>query len=167
MLERILVAYDGSHHSRHACDLGVEVAGRFAASLTMVVVRPPNPDGVDDTLEDLVPAAEGGRTFADAIDEIRRRATARGARRVDVVYLRGEALEQILGWLRTHPQDLVVVGSRGLSRGRRILMGSVSSGLVSDAPCPVLVVRGHAGARAHGKMPSPPAPAAPPTVPNP
>ncbi|MGD0250951.1 MAG: universal stress protein [Thermoplasmata archaeon] len=34
-----------------------------------------------------------------------------------------------------------MVGSRGLSTARRILLGSVSTALVNHAPCPVLVVR--------------------------
>jgi nucleotide-binding universal stress UspA family protein len=37
--------------------------------------------------------------------------------------------------------DLVVVGTRGRSRFRRLLMGSVASGVSSHAHCPVLVVR--------------------------
>jgi len=37
--------------------------------------------------------------------------------------------------------DILVVGSRGLSPVKRMLLGSVSSYLVEHASCPVLVVR--------------------------
>jgi nucleotide-binding universal stress UspA family protein len=37
--------------------------------------------------------------------------------------------------------DLVVVGSRGRGAIRRALMGSVSTYVVNNAPCPVVVVR--------------------------
>ena len=40
-----------------------------------------------------------------------------------------------------HHAQLVVVGSHGWGAARRILSGSVSTGLVHSAPCPVLVVR--------------------------
>ena len=45
------------------------------------------------------------------------------------------------GPLEQNPTDLLVVGSRGLSAARRLLLGSVSTALVNHAPCPVLVVR--------------------------
>ena len=37
--------------------------------------------------------------------------------------------------------DVVVVGSRGRGAIRRALLGSVSTYVVHNAPCPVLVVR--------------------------
>jgi nucleotide-binding universal stress UspA family protein len=40
--------------------------------------------------------------------------------------------------------DVVVVGSRGHGAIRRALLGSVSTYVVHNAPCPVLVVRGDA-----------------------
>lgn len=149
MLEKVLVGFDGSGHARRACELGTEVAGRFHAALTLLVVRPSGREGVDPVLEDLVPLPDGVKTLATVLDEARERAIARGAAKVEVVYLRGDALDSMLAWLERHPQDLVVVGSRGLSRGRRLLLGSVSSGLVSRAPCPVLVVRGRVGSHTH------------------
>lgn len=149
MLEKVLVGFDGSSQARRACEVGTEVAARFRSTLTLVVVRSPRHDGVDPVLEDLVPLSDGGGTLAAVLEEVREKALARGAAKVEVVYLRGDALEAILGWLERHPQDLIVVGSRGLSPGRRILLGSVSSGLVGRAPCPVLVVRGRFSGHAH------------------
>lgn len=43
---------------------------------------------------------------------------------------------------------LIVVGSHGWGATRRLLSGSVSTGLVHSAPCPVLVVRGSESAHA-------------------
>ena len=37
--------------------------------------------------------------------------------------------------------DLIVVGTRGLGGAKRLVLGSVSTRLVHDAPCSVLVVR--------------------------
>jgi nucleotide-binding universal stress UspA family protein len=44
---------------------------------------------------------------------------------------------------------LIVVGSHGWGAARRVFSGSVSTGLVHSAPCPVLVVRPRAETREH------------------
>ncbi|HKV89791.1 MAG TPA: universal stress protein, partial [Thermoplasmata archaeon] len=95
----------------------------------------------DPRLASLVPVTEDGRALSTLVDELREKALAKGLPKVDAVYLQGDVEEVLLAYLQEHPQDLAVVGSRGQSRGRRILMGSVSAGLVNSAPCPVLVVR--------------------------
>lgn len=37
--------------------------------------------------------------------------------------------------------DLITVGSRGLSKFKRLLVGSVTSAIASHSPCPVLLVK--------------------------
>ena len=150
MLERILVGFDASPNGHHAVEVASEIAGRFQSKLTIVVVRPPSRREVMARLEALVPMSSDGRTLEALFEEFRERALARGARAVEPVTLHGEVLESLLNYLEQNPQDLVVVGSRGLTPGRRLLLGSVSSGLVNAAHCPVLVVR-----------PGPPPPGAP------
>ena len=141
MFERILAGFDGSSHSRRAVQVAGELAGRFRSALTIAIVRPTDQSEEMARLEALVPISKDGRTLVSLLDEMRNEALGRGARTVEPVTLRGEILESLLGYLAQNPQDLVVVGSRGLTPGRRLLLGSVSSGLVNSAPCPVLVVR--------------------------
>jgi len=141
MFERILVGFDGSVHARRAVQLASELAGRFQSTLTIVVVRPTAQGEAVARLESLVPISEDGRTLASMLDEMRGRALAQGARVVEPVTLHGDVLDSLLNYLGRNPQDLIVVGSRGLSPGRRLLLGSVSAGLVNSAQCPVLVVR--------------------------
>jgi nucleotide-binding universal stress UspA family protein len=150
MLERILVGFDGSPHGHRAVQVASEIAGRFQSKLTIAVVRPPSRGEEMARLEALVPISNDGRTLEALFEEFRDRALAQGARTVEPVILHGEVLESLLNFLERNPQDLVVVGSRGLTGGRRLLLGSVSSGLVNAARCPVLVVR-----------PGPPPPGAP------
>ena len=141
MFERILVGFDGSVHSRRAVQVAAEIAGHFRSSLTIVAVRPVRLGEEVARLEALVPVSEDGRTMITLLDELRDQAIARGARVVEPVTLYGDVLETLLEYLAKNPHDLVVVGSRGLTPGRRLLLGSVSSGLVDSAHCPVLVVR--------------------------
>jgi len=54
----------------------------------------------------------------------------------------GFVVEEICGIASEYDAQLIVVGSHGWGAARRLLSGSVSTGLVHSAPCPVLVVRG-------------------------
>lgn len=141
MFERILVAYDGTPPSQHACDVTLELAAQFHSSVTVATVHPPSKEPTDGHLESLVPLDSEGKSLSVLIDEMKADAKRRGIPSLDAVFLQGEVVPALIGFLRESPHDLVVTGSRGLSRGKRLLLGSVSSELVDGAPCPVLVVR--------------------------
>lgn len=53
----------------------------------------------------------------------------------------GFVVEEICRRATECEAQLIVVGSHGWGAARRFLSGSVSTGLVHQAPCPVLVVR--------------------------
>lgn len=63
-----------------------------------------------------------------------------GSVRTEVVD--GPPTSTIAETLRRKGADLVAVGSRGASSTRMVLLGTVAEGLVSAAPCDVLVARG-------------------------
>lgn len=141
MFERILVAFDGTPESRRAAHVALEIAARFGSHVTVAIVRPPSEAPVGDRLEDLVPIDSEGRSLSMLLDELKAEGRKKQVVALESVHLRGDVVPSLLDYLHRNPQDLTITGSRGLSRGRRILQGSVSSGLVNDAPCPVLVVR--------------------------
>jgi nucleotide-binding universal stress UspA family protein len=64
----------------------------------------------------------------------------------------GDPAQAICQAAKDHGAELIVVGSRGLGRLNRLLLGSVSRGVVERAPCSVLVVR--AGVSAGGSAAS-------------
>ena len=43
-------------------------------------------------------------------------------------------------WPRTRSIDLIVMGTRGRSRMKRLILGSVAQQVVGQAPCPVMIV---------------------------
>lgn len=53
----------------------------------------------------------------------------------------GEPADEIIRLANIYQADLIVIGNRGLTGLNRILQQSVSSQVVADAPCSVLVVR--------------------------
>lgn len=63
---------------------------------------------------------------------------------VDRLLVQGEPAEQILAAARDSRCDLIVMGTHGRSGLPRLLMGSVAEAVLREAPCPVLIVKGHA-----------------------
>lgn len=53
----------------------------------------------------------------------------------------GDPPQEIIRLANIHKADLIVIGSRGLTGMNRIVQGSVSSEVVAEAPCSVLVVK--------------------------
>lgn len=59
----------------------------------------------------------------------------------EIEIVTGDPVEEILRLANIYSADLIVLGSRGLTGVRRVVQGSVSSAVVADAPCSVLVVK--------------------------
>ncbi len=55
--------------------------------------------------------------------------------------LEGSAAEVVLNVAETRHVDLIVMGSRGQSKLRGLLLGSQSQKVLQHAPCPVMIVR--------------------------
>jgi len=53
----------------------------------------------------------------------------------------GDPAEEIIRLANIYHADLIVIGSRGLTGVKKIIQGSVSSQVVEDAACSVLVVK--------------------------
>lgn len=47
----------------------------------------------------------------------------------------------MLGYCEQHGIDLIVIGTRGRSGFKKLLLGSVESGVATCAHCPVMVVK--------------------------
>ena len=156
---KVAVAFDGSAGSRRAAALALEIAERFRAEVSFVVVVRAEAGETETVLAGLVPVSEDGRGLTALLEETVAHAKSKGIPAANVVFRRGDAADEMLAFLRERPQDLLFVGSRGLSRSRRLLLGSVSTRIVEAAPCPVVVVRPSAGRRGGGRG----APDAPPT----
>jgi nucleotide-binding universal stress UspA family protein len=75
-------------------------------------------------------------------DEVERKASARGVKlKTETVASPTSVVPAIVDYAEKNNADLIVVGTRGRSGFTKLLLGSVASGVVTYASCPVLVVK--------------------------
>jgi nucleotide-binding universal stress UspA family protein len=75
-------------------------------------------------------------------DEIDKNAVANGVKlRTEVVASPTSVVPAIVEYAEKNKVDLIVVGTRGRSGFTKLLLGSVASGVVTYASCPVMVVK--------------------------
>lgn len=137
---RVLLAYDGSPSSNVALALTESLTWPDGSLVRVVSVTKGDLAPVEDMA---VPRAttdrQSDRSSATS------RAAARGLERpgltVEHLQLGGDPASAILDQADAIRADLVVMGSRGLGPVRSMVTGSVASGVLDGAPCPVLVAR--------------------------
>jgi nucleotide-binding universal stress UspA family protein len=140
---RITVAIDGSPTAETALDCAIDLAHRYGSELVVVSVAPIVPVYISSTepfVASGMPPSEMSH-YQQIVEAAVKRAETAGVSSVTGVAYEGVVADEILGHLAHHAADLLVVGSRGLSTAKRLLLGSVSTAVVNRAPCPVLVVR--------------------------
>ncbi len=137
MFERILLAVDGSEHSRKAIAVAADLSRRYQGEVIVLHVREHELTwGADIDIE----SAEEARQLVDAV--VRELKDVGADARGEVVRVPlGQIPRAILDMAREEQVGLIVMGTRGLSDWGRLLMGSVAHKVVHLAEVPVLVVR--------------------------
>jgi universal stress protein A len=149
----VLFATDGSPSAAEAQQRAIELARLLEAPLLVVsVAHPALPAvgyaayGYSNVVAELTEAEH--KRVAELVGSITEAAEAEGVS-CSTVIADGLVVEEICRHAADSGAQLIVVGSHGWGAARRLFSGSVSTGLVHSAPCPVLVVRSPQQARAH------------------
>ena len=139
---KIVVAYDGSEHSKRALMRAAAIAKQDSASLmvvnavdtTMITLAPMSPPIPAEVFEDIIKSGEDLESQAlNLVKPVVSGATG--------VSEEGNAAEIILKQAAENGADLIVIGRRGISEVKRFLIGGVSSAVVAHSHCDVLVVK--------------------------
>jgi len=137
MFDRIVVAVDGSPQSSKTIPFGVDLAQKYGSAVTVVHVREhARYEGSDVdfgppiTAEDLVNGvvAMFREAGVEAKGEIRRVSP-------------GNTPEQIVEIANAVNADLIVMGTRGMTEWKSLMLGGVANKVLHHATCPVLLVR--------------------------
>lgn len=145
MIRRIVVATGGSEWSDHALRYALEFAATYRVEEVVVVyVVPPTAKVTVDPMGMVVlpPAPETvpSTTGQEVLTRAEADARARGVP-CRTVLREGPVADEIVRLATEEQADLLIVGSRGLTGIRRLLLGSISNEVAVKAPCPVLIVK--------------------------
>jgi nucleotide-binding universal stress UspA family protein len=139
-VKQVLIATDGSETAQEAVRAGLELADQQGAEVTFLHVRPYG----DYAYDPVVPLEPIVHSDAEAQQDVVLQNAGRAARELGVtshLALRtGFEIDTIVGLAEELPADLLVIGSRKRRGLRRLVLGSVSHGVVSKAKGAVLVV---------------------------
>ncbi|UFJ40737.1 universal stress protein [Brevibacillus humidisoli] len=141
MFQHILVAADGSRHSQKAASAAINLASKMGSStvtLMHVVSKAPTKTQLLDARFDVRMLLT--EQAHQAIRQIEHDFRLNGIPfRLEVGL--GDPAEEITAYAGRAAVDLIMIGSRGLSRLEELVLGSVSHKVVQLSPCPVMVVK--------------------------
>jgi nucleotide-binding universal stress UspA family protein len=148
--QRILVAVDGSEGSRKASEVAVDLAEKFGAQLHVLhafrgypeymTMFPSAPSPSGEAIEEYEAYAK--KAALEVVGRTVSIAEKKGLKpRVETTETIGSPVQAITQYATSEKIDLIIMGTRGMGGFKKMLLGSVSSGVVTHAPCAVLVVR--------------------------
>jgi len=147
MINRILVAVDGSDTSRRALSMAADMAQKYDAELVLLyVIRDMQiPDSVQKMAD--MDTFMGTRLSAmqmigqQILEECEEMVTLTGIRKIKTEVRPGDPAGAILHYADEASIDLIVMGSRGLGTLEGVLMGSVSRKVSNFSKVPCLTVK--------------------------
>jgi len=151
---RVLVAIDGSISSMHTIDYAISIAMKNNSQLVILYVidvykYPYLPSsiilaptfGSEKYLEERNEAEE-------RMNKIKEKYKQKTKNNIDSKELKTEIIEgaksaatTIMEYAESENIDLIIIGSRGRTSFKKLLLGSVSSDIIKNAHCAVLVTR--------------------------
>jgi nucleotide-binding universal stress UspA family protein len=136
-IRTVLHPTDFSEHSALAFRVACSLARDYGARLIVLhVAEPPLAVAGEGAL--LVPTALDLESLREPLQRLRPRDPKVS---IDHRLVQGEAAPEILQIAAEGNCDLIVMGTHGRTRLRRLLMGSVAEQVVRRAACPVLTVK--------------------------
>ena len=136
MIQKLLIAYDGSDSSRAAFDFALDLAGKYGAGLHVLAVARPPEFGEEVETEAVI--EQSRRHHAHTLQPLKSQV---GGLTAHFEVKVGHPAESIVLYAEDHAIDHIVVGHRGHGLFERWLIGSVARQVIAYAPCAVTVVR--------------------------
>ena len=135
LISNILVAVDGSETSSKAAEMAIDLAEKHRADLIVLFVVAPKAN----FSEVFYLSKENGQKI---VDEVKNKALAKKLKaNTEVLFDVGSVPKAIVEYAENNNANLIVIGTRGISGIKRMLVGSTASEVVKYSHCPIIVVK--------------------------
>jgi len=151
LFSKILVPIDGSEPSFHAAHIASNIANKFNSEIIVlyVVVAPSKseyanltglvtPKQIDMIIEN---AKKQARDWFNRIEDMIKEKNPNIKVSTKVILTGVAVYGEIIQYAGQENIDLIVIGTRGRSGVKKLLLGSTASGVVTYSDCPVLVTK--------------------------
>lgn len=151
MFKKILLAFDGSDASLNAANYAIHLSSLEEAQLIFLnVIENIKQGGVIG-----LRAKYGDLKLVEAYTNTRKKNAEKWIKPIEKsakdkgINTKVEILEDdmnsltgfIINYVEKNNIDLIVLGTKGQSKFRRLVMGSVASGIIHHSKCPVLLIK--------------------------
>jgi nucleotide-binding universal stress UspA family protein len=142
----ILVGIDGSESSIDAADYAIEMAKKDGAQVIALTVNriPLSSYGLATPQEEVKQSKDNEemQEFKEWLDKISQNAKQNSVQlKKEIINSQMSVEAAIVEYAESEGVDLIVIGTRGNSGIKNMLLGSIASGVVKYATCPVMVVK--------------------------
>ncbi len=141
--KNILVPYDGSVHANRAFNKAIEIAKQHDSNIKVVACLDTADLGIwriDRRINrDIMKMAKNQtKELFSKLDDIAKKKSIP----VDSKIIEsGNPVKAILSFVKSKNIDLIIIGSSGKGKFDKVLLGSVSNGVMQKAKCPVLIIK--------------------------
>lgn len=142
MFDKIMLAIDKAEITNKLLNATIEIARNKQAQVTLVnVSQEYMSNGMiyvpENFLEDILNEME--KASLEQLQQAKSKLKSAGIN-PETVHLKGDPAHEILKYARDTEQQLIIIGSRGLTGIKEMMLGSVSHKVSQLSSCPVLIV---------------------------
>lgn len=141
-MKNILIPYDATEFANFAFDQALDLSLKLQSKLFVVTVIGPGLSTTGMSLsraqEALSEHMEEAKTF---LDKVKSKASKKNVKINVEIINDSSAASGILRFAEENKIDLIIIGSHGRSGLTKALLGSVTSGVIKKADCPIMIVK--------------------------
>ncbi len=142
MIQHIMVPYDKSEPANHAFEYALDLAKKYNSTISIVscvvIQVPTDPYFGTAYMETTKLLREDALGSISKLEPRLRESNISFKTEVlEVISI----TESLISYAESHNVDLIVMGSRGLGGFKKLLLGSVATGVSQHSKCPVLITK--------------------------